>query len=1170
MTREELQSINGRVHERLQAERLPRLLLCALDRDLLSDDEHQRMLAGNFTEENLLGNPWVLALVWARLFYENSHGDDYRKVLTDKLSVRADEALRRIHADCGWFPPQDDLLLKNTHRFQSECWITGRDGHASKLWKCLPKVIRKTSVTTPDEDICCIDGFDEEDVPPPIMWLLQNTDPDFCRSIRCLLGYDQGLVGKLLKGNPVWNSKNTEDDFSPSLGIGLFDGRPELMLRIRNIWLADKEPNRSCLLEIRQNRLKVYQTTISADSPTQYVKISRLPESFNLHEQFEIRLNRTAETEKGIKWDLDDLIVFRGSEGGRFCRQLDGVEKELVRLQGRDIYVASRPGANETPEIYLGHRLLPAQCYGEISYKGTARKLHKYDCGLAEEQNRELREGGPDGRILAHLGRRPYLNVTAPDGWWAGWQCPGDEETKVVVGAVELRITAHNFMGENVEWGLSAEQGAPDQDFTLQPGPQPNCTQILRVTPPRGWGRRVTLTARTEAQREVARMRLLFVPAVGGPGVVWTSQRQQDDAFPLTSFARAQGLGLELGTLSWPAGVPMQLLKPIDTPAWGWRESAWAPLQDFNGVKNFGNHADVANWQLECSLPKAGDWRLVFNGEEVATESGSRTLQHLLQELIGPEQLRGDDLGREDTLVIRGQGVEDIPVATISRRPTHPVIGLVDGVPSIYIPEIASAQHFRLLLCRESAAFTDSLSMVDLADCRSGQIQGLDNLREQLPNEGAWLLLVRSDAPVPTTLRLFASLVEEIAIIGVCQISPEGEQQTFLQLMEQWRGQALTDLEKSQARTTLDLLDNLLRQMLGRVPAGSLLARARRSRNLLGYGNRNSLEDYFHGRLLAALAAPAPEDIEDSELFRLLSLLLECGFNWLAEPGWIESLCDKTKGLLAEQQPRRRFTRNIANYLKEACPLVDPFQRIHDGQRNGIRYISDDLFNLGPDAGLSLACPGSQVPAYQNGISFRGISALGIRLEGYGDREILWPARFQDPVEVRDTLHHYHPIRLLVTAPERAADYLEDKLRVRGHDNLVVPQAERERISGLFVGCLEQCSRLLGELEGGNPANRNLGCLLKTCGNHFERMANDEDGQECRAVIYESAVISRLYAWRGYAGVQDDHWPLNNAADYDAVCSLVSRAWAQAPFRQSLIKDLVPVEWLLTWFKNAP
>jgi hypothetical protein len=107
-------------------------------------------------------------------------------------------------------------------------------------------------------------------------------------------------------------------------------------------------------------------------------------------------------------------------------------------------------------------------------------------------------------------------------------------------------------------------------------------------------------------------------------------------------------------------------------------------------------------------------------------------------------------------------------------------------------------------------------------------------------------------------------------------------------------------------------------------------------------------------------------------------------------------------------------------------------------------------------------------------------------------------------------------------------------------------------------------------LEGGNPVNRNLGCLLKVCGDHFNEMAADEDGQECRAVIYQIAVISRLHAWRRQAPAQTAGWPLDDPLDYDAVCSMVSRVWAQASFRQSLIKDIVPVEWLLTWFKNSP
>lgn len=1178
MTPQELQRANVRVSDRLRANgRLPRLLLCALDPDILCPDEFRNMLASDFTEEELLKAPWVLALVWAKLFYDHSDGSNYQQVLKEKLAIRPDKALQTIHEECGWFPPEDDEhlggRLKNTYRFQSECWLTGNEGHSSKLWRSMPKIIRRTKAATSDDDICSVDGIDQEDIPPPILWLQRKTDPDFCRSVRGLLGQDPSSVGSQLKTNPIWSKKNAEDDFSIALGIGLFDGRPEMMLRVCNIWLAGNEGSESRLLELRQCRQLVYQTVVSTDRPSLYIKVASLPDSFNLHEQFTICLGRTTEREEGLNWLSDDLLLFRGGDGGRFCRQLEHLEVEFVHLQGRHLFAASRPEAIEGPDLYLGQRRLPAESCGKICYKGVTRTLHKYDCGTAQEQNRELKEGA-NGRILAYVGRRPYLDVSASHALRTDWQCPGDEETKVVVGTKELHLAAHNFVGPETRWSLATLREGVEQGHTLRLEPDLN-RAMLSVETPQGWGEQVTLTAKTGLPGEVAKMRLVFVPAIGEHGVIWNPLLEGDeDGFPLRRFTLAQRFGLEKGALSWPQSVaPVSLLKPIDQPSWGWRTSTLCPLQDYMGRKDFQDHAEMAGWQLEFSLPSTGNWRLAFNSRECALESGNEALQHLVQNMIGPEQLQGDDLGREDVLSILEDGAPEIAVATIKRRPTHPVIGLVNGVPSIYIPDRVLVDDFRLLLVRESALLSDSVIEVDLGDCRAGHVQQLRNLPDVHPDEGAWLLLLKDKVlPPPTKLSLFTSLLAELSIIGICQILPEGEQQTFPVLLERWKQDSVAAEEMSQVRTRIDLLEAHLQRASASIRTGHLLERARRSKHTLGHGSRTSLKDHFQGRLLSALDATDPKRPEESDLLHLLSLLLQCGFNWLAEPAWVESFEGKLRQLLKDKH--RRCTKQILERVKSVCPLIGAFQKVHEGKRDGIPCMADELFHPPGDMGLSISCPTSTVLAYSQGISYRGLSAAGVRLAGEKkDRNVSWPAHLRDVVQIMDPRKDYHPIRLVVTHPERAVSYLEDKLRNSVDSRLAISRAERERIYRIFLCCLEDSARLLGELRGEDPAHRNLGFLLKACGDHFEQMALDHDGQECRAVIYEIAVISRLHAWRAYTNTESHgarRWPLDEPSDYDAVCSLVSRVWGKASFRRSFMKDLVPVEWLLTWFKNAP
>lgn len=81
-------------------------------------------------------------------------------------------------------------------------------------------------------------------------------------------------------------------------------------------------------------------------------------------------------------------------------------------------------------------------------------------------------------------------------------------------------------------------------------------------------------------------------------------------------------------------------------------------------------------------------------------------------------------------------------------------------------------------------------------------------------------------------------------------------------------------------------------------------------------------------------------------------------------------------------------------------------------------------------------------------------------------------------------------------------------------------------------------------------------------------MALEDEGQENRAVMYQVAVISRLHALYP-EGTHPQGWPLLQLADYDLVSSIAAKLWTHPSTRLSLMKDIAPIEWLLTWFKNT-
>lgn len=1159
MTPQQLDQLNSRIYEAILSHQpRHRLLYYALNRNLLSDLEYRQIKQARPPEETLLNAPWALALFWARLFYEEGDGNNYRKVIISCLGITDAEGLfHRIHVACGWFPENNEILSKPIYRFQSECWMTSIEGGTSKLWKCLPQFIRKARPGCSDPEMCNLDGVDEDDIFPPILWLVKNNDSDFCSTLRWLSnGGENDSVGDVIASNLIWQDSKRRDDFQAKLGICLFDGHPEIVLKIGGIWFGSHDSGGVRRLVITQNEKQLLNFDITKGTTSLILRSSIFTSPLNLSEPFQVFLGNCkldSDDIGAIPWATKELLLFKPSGDGSFCKSIRQAENRPQHLQGRFLYVAGRPSDEKQPSLQIGDVALcaPKSC-GVVQYDNALRHIYQYDLGIVQADNRPLREVGTND-ILAHIGRKPFLELDQAVVS-RGWKLPGDDQTVVVIGTQSVAVSARNFIGGEIEWSVFAKENGIQIAGTLLTNRGDSTEALLTVD---RWGKRYVLKARAGEQE--AKVRLLFLPSLESSGVAWNPAMDDADAhFPIKAFSLARGLGVEAGIILFPGGQ-LPVFKPITRPSWGWREQI-NPLSEYNTRRNFKNHHQVENWQLEYALPPGGEWSLTFNGKVVSKESGRIALEQLVRDYIGPEHLTSGQLAVPDKLTFTRNGQESASgiAAEIQRLPEFPILGIIDGIPSVYLPETTDTAGFRLVALRESDLLGNTLHNVSLA--RNAGVHPIQDLPAAYQNEGAWLVLLdfRSVSHPPTlnSIHDFIEHLTSLPILGVCAVSPQLEEQTFPALLQLWHGDSLCDRQRQQVRTRLDFLEHQCRKIADSRRIDGLFERARRMRHSLGYGSRELVEKHFRDRLLESLRLPS------DEFSKLLHLLLECGFNWLAERDWVESIHHRAQALLSERN--QRLTKALKKAIQDGCPLNEAFERIHNGECENIPCMVNEFFDVGEEIGLSIACPFSGVPQFRNGLSYRGVLpdrgrfSGRIRLHCENPRPVSWPEDFRNPVRMTDSHGQDEVIILKITNPEKVAAYFEDQIPIA--ETLDVEEQAKDRIGHLFQSSLASAGYFLA--DHGNQ----LGELFRICNDHFAAMAKQAEGQECRAFIFQIAVLSRLHAWVSKDAPKD--WPLLEPSNYDAACSLTARLWKSQVHRRALMKDIAPVEWLLTWFKS--
>ena len=360
-----------------------------------------------------------------------------------------------------------------------------------------------------------------------------------------------------------------------------------------------------------------------------------------------------------------------------------------------------------------------------------------------------------------------------------------------------------------------------------------------------------------------------------------------------------------------------------------------------------------------------------------------------------------------------------------------------------------------------------------------------------------------------------------------------------------------------------------------------VFARAIADRTLLQYSNRPEFwNDKFkthcqietaqapqpRGRRRQNIQQPAqlPAPIEE-----ILSQMLRAGFNWCAEPNWLGWAYDQIPNAMGWKKIGKKCKQQLWESLRAMCPPMLVQKSIEQG------YPVCDLPDFGyiqpllsPPSGMWCLLPidtnlhypttGFPLSRPHNTPCFK---KDGIALTNGARREAIFSYHNNNDINLGNASVTFR----LVLSTNRETEFVEFMLDGRNlQDNGLISETERELLHQMFLSALNAAVDVVGRRE-----DRGLYLMFDLAAQGFREW----DDRSTRLVVFESAVLCRLHAWLGWQASPEDaapqyptEWPLNDPAKYDLVCRIVRNAWHDTATRDVLIKDLIPVEWMLAWF----
>ncbi|MDD5597978.1 MAG: hypothetical protein PHV82_08540, partial [Victivallaceae bacterium] len=876
-------------------------------------------------------------------------------------------------------------------------------------------------------------------------------------------------------------------------------------LVISNIYIPDKV---SCSLTLRQKTSGFSCDCNVPDSSKRYFCLSDLlAKGLNPTEKILLLANN-----KKLLIIEPIITLFQPNKPVIFRYPLNAKNNWLPMIDNKDIYarrliVVSTNNGNAT----LNGNPIPSREIGNCDCGVDKRHLYQV------EINDELTEKLPfkwDNSVLCNIGSKPYLNISTP-----AEACPDNRADKIVLGDT-AEITSHNQIKTEIEWSLV------DGDIISQDA---NKVKIRSQ-----YGQTVSV------RHGDARLKILFLPP---PEILTTiGWKWGEDELPAEDLLEN---GRMLKTLLSPDDQQFKLVLPFNEIYWWWQQILGEP-EAFNKPKDFDDHSHLSCYRLKIWIPTNITGSLSFYQQKCHDlNPGINVID--VNEIL-PESFKFENPGEEiDELTIN----DSLVVAYIIRIPRHPVLRLASDIPQVFCPSNCNPEQYRVVCFYESGIKDDTIEVIS---CRGFSRENAVNViseHKRSNDEGIWLALIEAQQEFPASL--IGLLLERHDLVSVIPWHCPGTTMVKRLGLE-------NEKQQTNARGRLNILDSQGKKILQH----GIFTEAVEARDSLDFGNSSEFWDQCYVKYCQIECSDKSRQPAGSKtefpLEKTLTLMLQTGFNWCAEPNWLHWAYNQVKSQYS------RWTSHRDKVLNAICPLITAQEKIEAGKlprgqtNNGIfnHSILNPLQNM-----WEICLPDSEAPLYRDGLCLWNNNGNAIAPDkfylGHKDkRDITFS--YHRSNTMRDPYGEFLPYQIRL-CKDQDENFFRFICRIFHNDNFIfsddVDNENAVQIEDIFKDSFIPAREILG-----NDDDRMLGHMFK-----LAALGLQDNGGISQAMIFRLAFLCRMHAWLGWNKTKyPEEWPMKIPQNYDRVCHLVLEIWYDQEARLVFMKDMVHIEWLLAWF----
>ncbi|MEI6389836.1 MAG: hypothetical protein WCT12_01915 [Verrucomicrobiota bacterium] len=1119
----------------------------ALDQHYLPDADYIAFGGTVQNAQQLSRSPWLTSLYWVRRCFEHGDGNNHREQLRTVFTGpqnQFEDLVNHIFGICGF--PLDDGNVKPRQRFLSECFTVGFHGQTSEIWKFLVPLYRRIEAAATDPAnwglLRAFANTEGGDLPPFFRWLIDTEDTDFLAMLRAMATNQDQNEPWLVKILASPNYTELRERNSATVGWAIYQNGNvcDLRLVVRNIQLRNNW--RTC--EVRQNAA-VLEKQLQAGQTMIALSVQELVRSgLHIFEKVQVQVggHRVPGGARLGNGAVQCPVLFRFPLGGGYYHSQVTVDDE--HISAKRLLALLPEGFNDANAGFtFGGQPCAATRFRVLNLCGQPRHLVQLNLDAWDGSTRELQW---EQQVLVSLGTQPYLEVAqAIDGI----QVKAADDTALVLGETS-HVEVKNCPNQaDVQWSIDGNPAGNGAACLVQRSASQEAKILCRVA-----GRTRTV-------------RIIFVPANAEAWIRGTQPEASNDWSWQPEVATARRIeaaqeGRQEGTLAFQ-GLNWRVSAPLAEPLWYWQEGI-QPATEVNKFKEFNSWGEVMNWTLYVCLPPHNeatvlDLRLDGNPAPIALQPLQPgdvfpiSVSYLCQPHLAFDNLASAGFAY---VSLRGQ-----QVACVLNVPTQPVlIRNQGGHPSVFFPEGFTPGNYSILRLRESLLVSGALEAITCAGFGVGQLTAIPTGTEARPDEGVWLALIpEPQNQAPPNLLLLAWQCRQLdqGRLALLQASAAGGDALRARL-EHWHG-PLNDQQVGMARNCLDMLDGCF----GNHPDTPFAAAIKDRAELhipAGWWRSNFVQQCR----LDSLGDTLPQSLRN-------------GFNWCAEPGSLGEAYRQIRETIQGNWTEARRQR-----LVETCPAIAAqiliehgFPLVQAQQGNRITASTGKIFRtwewrdpalhgllatINPQQGGQLLRLRTH-HFWANGVGIRSVSSDGILLVGMHNQHIQVVFNYQG----RQEMLYQHNVLAFEVGVNNEQHYLHAFAdRIQEHDHhMLAAAAGQETMRNLFGECLISAQAMVG-IDADEEYG--LARMFSLASARFVEMAQMDESQANRALLFQAAVLSRLHARLGLAQAYPHDWPLSQPQNYQQVCGVIREAWFCEDCRQALMDDLIPVEWMITWF----